>query len=179
MSIFLTGERVNLQTLEGEDAHCVALWHNDAELKSLIMGRRLPVSLEKEREWIQLNSQSETALILGIEYEGKLIGIVRLMNIDWVDSKAELGIFIGEAEGRGQGLGQDATRTLLKYAFEILPLNKVYLRVLVDNARALRTFAKCGFRREGVLRMDYRTAHGWTDVAVMSILREEYLGLRA
>jgi diamine N-acetyltransferase len=72
------------------------------------------------------------------------------MTIDWRQSRATFGISIGER--RGTGLGTDATRLTLDWAFNMLGLHNVMLTVLPTNTAAIRTYEKAGFKRIGVRR---------------------------
>src|ERR687893_200076 len=64
--------------------------------------------------------------------------------------RASFAIGIFEAGGRNRGLGTEMTRLVLGYAFEVMKLHRVSLRVLAYNHRAIASYEKCGFVREGV-----------------------------
>ena len=64
------------------------------------------------------------------------VGTVGLFDISYVHSSAELGIAIGER--RGQGLGTEATRLVLEWAFRTLGLHSVILGALAWNEAGLR-----------------------------------------
>src|SRR5207244_2611241 len=68
--------------------------------------------------------------------------------------KAEVGIVSGEPSFWSQGYGTEAMRVVLRYGFDVLALNKISLDVLEYNTRALRTYERLGFQREGVHRED-------------------------
>jgi len=92
--------------------------------------------------------------------------------IDRDNGTATFGIFIGEADCRGQGLGEEAVRTLCRFGFEELRLAKVRLDVYEGNP-AIRTYERVGFRREGVLRQEIFRRGGRLDVIRMGLLVEE------
>ena len=63
---------------------------------------------------------------------------------------------------------------LQHHCFETLNLNRVFLRVYAENARAIRSYEKAGFVREGRLR-DAVYKHGkYDDVILMGVLRAEW-----
>jgi RimJ/RimL family protein N-acetyltransferase len=66
--------------------------------------------------------------------------------------RAELGISIHDKTQWSKGLGTDAVRLVVDYAFEELDLNRVELTTDEENARAIRCYEKVGFVREGLLR---------------------------
>ncbi len=113
--------------------------------------------------------------MLAIETEsGEHIGNISLENIQWKDRQATLGIVIGAKEYWGQGYGTDAIRTLLRFAFEELNLNRIQLSVFDFNERARRCYRRCGFQEEGRLRQAHYTEGRYHDVILMAILREDW-----
>jgi RimJ/RimL family protein N-acetyltransferase len=78
------------------------------------------------------------------------VGTAGLLGIHHADGTAELGIFLGER--RGQGLGTEATRLVLDFAFNVLQLRNVLLETLEWNAAGLAAYERAGFRRIGVRR---------------------------
>jgi RimJ/RimL family protein N-acetyltransferase len=84
------------------------------------------------------------------------------------------GIFIGDKNYWSKGYGTDATKTLLRFAFEELGLNLVELEVYDFNPRAMRCYEKAGFRRVGAHRQGLYRHGKFHDEYLMSILREEW-----
>jgi RimJ/RimL family protein N-acetyltransferase len=103
------------------------------------------------------------------------IGLLSLWDRTIPHQAAELSIWIGEGYRNG-GNGTESLRLALSYAFGELKLHKLYLRVLEYNTRAIRTYEKCGFRVEGVLREEMKVNGQWHALVYMGILAEEYLG---
>ena len=69
------------------------------------------------------------------------VGTAGLFDISYAHSTAEFGIAIGER--RGQGLGTEATRLVLEWAFRTLGLHNVMLgRARVERGRAARVRAR-------------------------------------
>lgn len=66
----------------------------------------------------------------------------------------------------GGGYGQDAVRTLVRYAFGPLNFRKVSLEVLADDERAVGAYRKAGFTEEGRFR-----AHAWSEGRYVDVLR--------
>jgi diamine N-acetyltransferase len=64
----------------------------------------------------------------------------------------EFTIAIGEQDARGKGVGTEASRLVLDYAFHVTGLECVYLTVLEPNLGAVRAYERAGFRRQGVRR---------------------------
>ncbi|MBU7013667.1 MAG: GNAT family N-acetyltransferase [Theionarchaea archaeon] len=168
------GTKVSLQSLERKHLQKCVEWLNDPEItETLSMSE--PVSMESEQRWYDSYLKDDHSKILAIEtVKGEFIGNIGLHNIDLHNRKAELGIFIGDKEYWGKGYGTEAVLLGLKFAFEALNLNKVYLRTFVSNKRAQRCYEKAGFKKEGILRQDMFKNGNYVDCIVYSVLIEEY-----
>ena len=84
--------------------------------------------------------------------DDKPIGAVAFLNHDLDNSKAELRKMIGDTKFRGKGFGKEATRYWIKYGFEELNLNKIYLNTIDTNFRNIKINEELGFKVEGILR---------------------------
>ena len=71
------------------------------------------------------------------------------------------------------GIGTEVTKIVLDYAFKTL--NKVYLRVLEHNKRAIRCYEKCSFIKEGLDREGALIEGKYETDIYMGILENEYL----
>ncbi len=100
--------------------------------------------------------------------ESKHIGNCTYYGIDNDKKEAELGIMIGDRDYWDKGYGSEAVTALLEYVFEKTKLNRLYLKTLVDNKRAQKCFAKCGFTLYGHLKKD-----GYSFI-LMEICRDEW-----
>lgn len=97
------------------------------------------------------------------------IGSVYLRDIDREKGEAEYGIFIGERDALGKGYGTQAAKQMLEYGFETLGLRKIFLRLLEDNPRALRSYEKAGFRLINNRRETVNLQQGKSVVLFMEI----------
>lgn len=68
-----------------------------------------------------------------------------------------------------------ALKAMLHLGFTELSLNKIWLRVEVDNGKAIKSYKQCGFVEEGILREDRYREGKYVDRVRMSILRREVL----
>ncbi|MCB0568712.1 MAG: GNAT family N-acetyltransferase [Phaeodactylibacter sp.] len=106
-----------------------------------------------------------------------MIGMIRIFRIDWKVPKAELGYFM-DKDFSGKGLMTESLRTVLRFTFHQLRIEKLIIRTLSDNVASQRVARKCGFRREGDLRDDFRLPGGeLTDTVLMGLTRGEFLGI--
>jgi diamine N-acetyltransferase len=100
------------------------------------------------------------------------VGTAGLLAILHAHGNAEFAIFLGER--RGQGLGTEATRLVLDFAFHVLQLRNVLLETLEWNAAGLAAYERAGFRRIGV-RRGARISRGQpTDVVLMDAVPQDF-----
>jgi RimJ/RimL family protein N-acetyltransferase len=72
-------------------------------------------------------------------------GKAGLNHLDFRDRTGEYNLVIGEKAARGKGYGTEITRLVLDYAFTVLGLHNVWLRVFAYNPAAIRVYEKAGF----------------------------------
>jgi diamine N-acetyltransferase len=152
----VVGEKVALGPLRKDLAATYARWMNQLEVRRGLdqLGVETPQSLEK---WVDENitagAEREPKAVEFTIYDrsdSTAIGTVGLFGISHSHGIAEMGIAIGER--RGQGLGTEATRLALDFAFQILHLRNVMLEVLEWNVAGLKAYERAGFRRIGIRR---------------------------
>ncbi len=102
------------------------------------------------------------------------IGLVELIEIDYVHRKAEFQIIIAPGY-QGKGHARGLIKLALDYAFTILNLNKVYLVVAVENEKAIHLYRETDFIEEGRHVQEYFTNGKYCDVLRMYILQCGYL----
>jgi RimJ/RimL family protein N-acetyltransferase len=112
-----------------------------------------------------------------IEAEGRCVGSTFLHSVDEHDRRARFAIGLFDAAAWNRGYGTEATRLVLRHAFETLRLHRVELRVLEYNARAIACYRKCGFIEEGRKRQDRYRAGAYHDTLIMGVLEDEFRAL--
>ena len=174
----LKGEKVILRGVTREDLSRFCEFSSDVEFAVLEgdvpwappslarMQTRFDDDLRREA--------SESRVEFAIEADGKLIGGISLRDINPTSGTAELGVGIGDREYWGRGYGRDAVRVILRYAFIMRNLNRVWLQTGSLNERAIRCYRACGFVEEGVLRQHDWSDGGRRDVMCMGVLRDEW-----
>ncbi len=171
-----TGKLVQLRAYETKDIEAAKNYINDPELKHYLMpGVPFPMTLSDETKFIEGISAFKDNYSFAIDtLEGHYIGGCGLNNVDWKNRVAMVGIFIGDKDYWGKGYGSDAMTVLIDFIFNEMNLNRIMLNVYGFNERAIKSYEKCGFAKEGVLRQALFKGGQYHDEVIMSILREEY-----
>ena len=176
----LEGTKVNLRAPEMDDLERNARWVNDREV-TRFLAMRYAMSRLAEESWLRGRAGQplsyENALFAIETKDGRHIGNVGLERTVPEDRKAMLGILIGEKDCWSQGYGTDAIVTLLRFGFDEMNLNKVWLTCYAFNHRGQACYRKCGFVEEGRLREARYTEGAYHDEVLMSVLRDEFCAL--
>jgi diamine N-acetyltransferase len=140
------------------------------------MGIATPQSQEK---WVEENlergAKAEPEAVEFTVYDradSVPVGTAGLFGIVHAHGNGEFAIALGER--RGQGLGTEATRLVLDFAFHVLKLRNVLLETLEWNVAGLTAYERAGFRRIGVRRGARITRGRPTNVVLMDAVAEEF-----
>lgn len=164
---------VTLGPLIEEDSKKLFDWINDRELVHL-NGPFRSIGSTHHRKWFDTVQERDDLAIFAIrEKGGRLIGTCQLVNRNPLHQSADLQIRIGDRKDRGRGYGTAAVQSLLQFAFRDWNLHRVQLFVIEGNEAAMRTYEKCGFKREGVLRQAVHIDGQFRDLVLMAVLRDE------
>ncbi|MEY9211201.1 GNAT family N-acetyltransferase [Thermobifida halotolerans] len=167
----LVGERVRLVPLAPEHADALYSSALDPEIRRLTGTHRVPDRAEIE-EWCRTRADDPERLDLAIigRPDGRFYGELSLTDIDSHNESAAYRIALSAIEFTGRGLGQEATRLILRHAFDHVGLHRVWLRVYAFNMRAIAAYRACGFAVEGRLRDALLWEGRRHDALVMSVL---------
>lgn len=171
----LVGKLVRLRSRTAADIPLLVRWYADPDVLHWIHMSDAPqATYESEEARFVATEEDPSRLVWIIEtMTGEPIGNVTLLNIDPIHGRAELGIALGVKAYWGRGYGTDAIRTLLEHAFGTMRLRRVSLITDFDNERGIRSYEKCGFVKEGLLR-EHRLRHGTPiDMIPMAVLRDQ------
>jgi diamine N-acetyltransferase len=167
------GERVALGPVRLDLVPVYQRWSNDLEVANS-NGWVLPFTLEAQRDRIAGRDGKPEFADFTVYDRGDAapIGFSSLFRIDHRNGTADFGIFLGER--RDQGLGTEATRLTLDWGFTVLGLHNIMLSVAAWNERAIRMYAKAGFRELGRRRGADVTMGRRYDGVFMELLASEF-----
>ncbi|EKH1419977.1 TPA: spermidine N1-acetyltransferase [Listeria monocytogenes] len=163
---------LKLRPLEREDLKFVHRLNNDAKIMSYWFEEPYEAFVELQELYDKhIHNQSERRFIL--ELDGQMVGLVELMEIDYIHRRAEFQIII-DPKFQGHGYAVSATKLAMKYAFHVLNLHKLYLVVDKVNEKAIHVYEKVGFIREGELIDEFFVDGTYHDAIRMCIFQHQY-----
>ena len=174
---YITGKRIYLRGVEKKDLQGnMFQWANDQEgTHFLFMGSR-PNTLENLEAEYETLSKSANDIVFAVadKKSDAHIGSTGLYVINWISRTAEYRVFIGEKKYWNKGVGQEIAQLVLRYGFDKLNLNKIWLGVNADHTLGVHSYCSSGFKKEGVLREEIYRNGRYYDAVRMSMLRKEF-----
>lgn len=167
-----------LRPMTEEDTDLIIRWRNSDAVRANFIYREL-FTRQSHEHWIETMIKTGRVVQMIIcertdpDGEAEPVGSVYIRDIDNTHHKGEYGIFIGEENARGRGIGTIAAKLMVEYAFEELNLHKLFLRVFADNDRALCSYEKAGFLREAYLKDEVCIEGAYRDIVLMAVINEK------
>lgn len=171
----LNGTKIQLKKVERKNINQLREWRNNPELRKYFREHRL-INEDNQIKWYEnkiLSDSNQYNFEIHAKEKSVLIGHCGLYYIDWINRTAEFGIYIGDCDFRNGGYGSDALRTLIKYGFNDLNLNRIWCEVYSNN-EALKIYEHIGFIHEGKLRENYFNEGKYYDSYILGMLRSDY-----
>lgn len=149
----IRGSQIYLRPITIEDTDNVVRWRNDKKIVENFIYRK-KISREEHLNWLQNKVETGQVIqfIICDLQTDKPLGSIYLQNFNETTRQAEEGIFLGEDEAYGRGIGTEAAKLMLEYAFTTLKLHKLTARVLSYNQGSRKMHEKAGYQKESYLK---------------------------
>jgi len=175
----LEGKLVRLRKVERADLPSLHRWMNDSEMMAWARFRPEAMTsltaLEKEFEKELAGEDEErTHYMIEEKATAKPIGWCVARTWDRKHVNANVGVGLGEKEYWGRGFGTEAVQLLLTILFDHQGWHRAELWTLAENERAIRSFEKCGFRKEGHEKESVYFGGRYRDLILMGLLKSEW-----
>lgn len=168
------GEQIYLRLMTKEDTDEIVRWRNNPRVRKNFIYQK-PFTRQRHLDWIK-NKVETGEVIQFIICETKTdrpVGSVYFRDINKEHRRAEYGIFIGEDDAVGRGIGSETCRLACAYGFQVEKWHKIMLRALSDNRAALRSYEKAGFEQEAYLKEEVYLDGAYRDVILMGLINPE------
>ncbi|GAB3499687.1 GNAT family N-acetyltransferase [Nocardiopsis coralliicola] len=171
----LDGDRVRLEPLGPEHADDVYAAGHDTEIRRLTGTHRVR-GYDEVCAWCAERPDAADRIDMAIlaRPEGRFVGELALTDIDPDNESASYRIALSALQFTGRGIGKEATRLVLRYAFTAIGLHRVRLEVFTFNMRAIAVYRSCGFTVEGRLRNALLWDGRRHDALIMGVLAPDF-----
>ena len=168
---------VNFIEIDETDLEMIRSWRNSPEV-GRYMYTDEEILEDQQKKWFKKINSEDSSRYWIIEYQGKKLGLVYIIDINFNHSKCFWGFYLGDTSVRGAGIGKKVEYKLLKYVFENLKLNKLCGEVLYFNNKVVKMHEKFGFKQEGYLRQHINKNGEFIDVVTIGLLNDEWKNLK-
>lgn len=170
----LSGELVLLRPVVAADA--AGLFGCDDETLRLTGSHGRAHDLSGLERWYATRGAHADRLDLSIieQASGEWAGEVVLNELNADNESCGFRILLQGPRFYGRGLGTEASRLVLDYAFGVIGVHRVELQVYDFNPRARHVYEKLGFVHEGTMRDALRWDGQWVDGHLMALLDRDW-----
>jgi len=168
----IEGKVINLRLMEKEDIPLKHDWQNDMYFNGIYNGIRQVTREQTEQQFTEVQTDQNVRLQFFIELkDGTKVGSIGA----WKDRSRfyTMGASI-LPEFRKKGYCSEATELMIDYLFLSDNIERIQATANVANIGSQKTLQKAGLQKEGILRKFSFIYGKWTDMVMMSILREEW-----
>lgn len=149
-------------------------WRNAPEVAAFMFRDDPITAVEHERWFAGALIDREEVVHRVFTHAGTPSGLFSLSGIDRRNHGCVWGGYLAPDAPRGSGLGVELMTVSLVMSFDELDLHRVVVEAIESNTRAIGLYEKIGFRREGFLRDRARQSHGFVNVVLLGLLRDEW-----
>lgn len=173
----LETERLILRPLENGDAARIQELAGEREIAANTLAIPHPYTIKDARWWIKDQRKffargERVDFVMTRKEDSILVGAIGL-GIDRESRRGELGYWVGKPYWN-LGYASEAARTVLRYGFEVLGLNRIQAWHFKRNPASGRVLEKAGMTREGCLRQHVLKWGVFEDQVAYGIPRDEF-----
>lgn len=107
-------------------------------------------------------------------YQGKFVGLIGFKDTDTDNKKLEIGYWLSQ-HAQGKGIMFSSVSKLIEHVFVAMDMNRIQIKVAVENHKSRKIPEKLGFELEGIERDgELLVDNVYTDIAIYSLLKREY-----
>ncbi len=142
-------KNIIIRPIERNDLEFLRLMHNDTSVINYLTDTHMVNEIEQEKWFEKICLSPSSKRLAVIDYQiNKIVGCIRIDNIDYINRSVQVGGDI-HPEFQGMGFGNMMFGACLCYIFDTMAMRRAYLSVLETNMRAYNMYAKFGFTEEG------------------------------
>lgn len=140
---------LRLRPYKRSDAACIITWVQDWDAHSAWCADLLSWPLDQaafDAYQAETDGKDDQWMMTAVDGAGRPVGFLTMKRADYGQNSIHLATIIIDADCRGQGLGVELMRLVVRYAREILGFSQVTLHVFDHNTPARACYQRAGFR---------------------------------
>ena len=166
-------ERIYIRRMTPDDTDLIVDWRNRDAVRNNFFFRET-FTRQMHENWIRekIDTGLVEQFIVCLKGNDRPIGSSYLRDIDRQEKSAEYGIFIGEDDARGKGLGYEILCATMEYAHNRIGLHKVIARAISTNIASISIFEKYGFSHDQTIKSVLCTDGDMVDMVMLSYQKD-------
>ena len=173
----IKGKTTAIRAVELDDLDKLKNWRNNPYFRKNFREHK-DLNSVNQRLWHEKMSASKNDYMFSIieNRTQELIGACGLLYIDWIIRSADISIYIGKEDVYiDNDLAFDSSKTLFKYGFETLHLEKVWMELYEFDQTKINFFTKnFNFKIDGKLRNNCFYDGEFHDSYIISLLKNDH-----
>ena len=175
----IKGEKVGLRALEREDLKYLRDWRNKEDFRRNFREVR-ELSLTDQEKWFESiqNTKHINFMFTIVDLESnEPIGAAGLLYINWINRSADFSFYIGKDDIYidDKNASLEAVNLLIKYGFNNLNLNKIWMELYEFDTKKIDIFTKkFNFKQDGLLRENCFEDGKYWDSYLISLLSKDF-----
>lgn len=173
----IKGNKVGLRALEKDDLSYLRDWRNIPEFRKNFREHR-ELSLYNQEKWFDrtMSNPNDYMFIIEDLVSKELLGACGLLYINWIIRSGDFSFYIGYKESYiDEQYAYDSANTLIKYGFNDLNLNKIWMELYEFDTQKITFFTeKFGFKVDGKLRQNAFYDGKYWDSYIISLIASDY-----
>lgn len=175
----IKGQKVGLRAVEKEDLTLLRDWRNQTDFRQNFREVR-ELNLADQEKWFE-NMQATrhiNFMFIIVDLEtNQAIGAAGLLYVNWINRSGDFSFYIGRDEAYidQNGYALEAAQLLIRYGFDNLGLNKIWMELYEFDERKIKFFSEeFGFHQDGRLRQNCFEKGKYWDSVIISLLKDEF-----
>lgn len=151
---------LRLREYQNSDARRIVAWLEDERQFVRWAAGRMQWPLTEERFQAfaaELLKDSRTMLVTAADELNEPVGFLCMTKADYEKHRIHFCFMVVSNKSRGKGYGTQMLQQAIRYAAELLQMQRITLRVFANNAAARHCYQKIGFKDEAY----YPAAFEW------------------
>ncbi len=172
--MILINDEITLNAIELEHETFLREMINDPNIEKFVLGWSKPVSKQEQIKWIENLPKSKNEVRYLITQYEIPVGMASITSIDFINSNASLNVKLHTLAPKRKGIATKSMEILIKYCFNELNLNSLYVNILDYNLNSKKLFEKLGFKQEGRFSQKVYKSGEYHDVLYYTLLKKDY-----
>jgi hypothetical protein len=165
---------VKLMRLTKNELELMMNWRMRKDISSK-METSVNLTLEKQLVWFEKLMNDKSQIRWVIFCDDIPVGSMYLSDIDYINRRCEMGMFVAEKKFRSLILAKDLYWNMFEYVFEILNLNRIYGYAMDNNVHVLSLAVRvCGMNNEGTFKQHICKDGVFHDLTVVGFTKSNW-----